>query len=183
MADYIRCKNLGSKPLRLGYNNRVTVIQPGEDGIIDRECACIHFGNWERRNYQRLSDGRWMYERREELRRLKGQAGSDDEGRSALEHDDVWQARKPKVEIWDGNVKVVSVIDDPEGSSMPEPVQSNMGEQIAWLQKQIQELQGKLLDSQTEDEMPDIPEDSPDTASRRNPRAAQIAPAERKAVR
>ena len=174
MADIVVCKNLGQVPLKVAYNSRVTVIPAGGQGFLDREAAIIHFGNWEARNHQR-PDGTWVYDRRFELQRIKGLAGSDKDGKSALEHPEVWEARRPRVELFTpDNQRIVQVADDPDGDSLVEETKPDVAAQMRWMEAQLEALRQQLDERDAADPVM-IPEDTPETAVRRRTRTPQAS--------
>lgn len=170
--EFVRVKNNGSKPISIAYNSRRTVINPGQEAIVEDEAAKIHFGNWDLRNDDRAD---W---RHAEYRRLRGLAGCTDEGISALVDDKVWAERMPQVTLMKGDgTPIVGVLDDPSGESLP--IQSNVDRdrELQMLREQVDRL---INDRESErGSLPSLlVEDSPDTAPRRRGRPPQIQSSE-----
>lgn len=170
MADLVRVKNLGDRPLRVAYNSKPIVIPAGQEIPMEKEAACVHFGNWELRNFPELSDPELRDARTLEYKRIRTLYGfhelvEDSEG--------TFQSSVPKVEIYemDGS-KVVTVLEDPKGDTLSvsgssvtdkDAILQAMRDQMAAMQSQMEELENRPP------EVPDVdvPVDSPETAAKR----------------
>lgn len=170
MADIVRVINDGLKPLRVVFDSRATIIPPGGEGIVEREAAVIHFGDWTATGAKRAA----------EVRRLRGLAGSNEDGKSALEHDAVWNERKPQVTLIDGDGSpIIGVLDDPEGTSMVPAMAPDPARQISLLQEQLDRLQAQMAEShQPQPGRSDATEDRPDLAVRKRGRQVTVQGAE-----
>lgn len=175
MADLVRVRNLDSKSLRIAYNSQPTVIGAGQDGFVDREAACAHFGVW-----WSVKGGRPI-DRTEEYGRVRGLYGSFP-GAPQDANTPSWEDVKPKVEIYElDGTKVSTVIEDPEGEAIPVTERQDEGHMRATVEKmreQLEEMQRKLDTSETivaAHTAPELPaEDSPDTAPRRKRQPGKI---------
>lgn len=168
MASLVRVKNLGKTVLRLGHNSEVTVIAPGSEGFVDRECAARYFGNWTLRNTKEEAF------RLDELNRLKGLAGCNEHGVSALIDEGVWEDRKPQVELHDlEGKKIITVLDDPTGETLPLVDESpNLQRQIEVLQEQLDTMR-ELMESGPETPVI-VEEDAPGVTKRKPGRPAKV---------
>lgn len=184
MAEWIRVKNLGDKALNLAYNNRSTIIPPGGEGLVDREAAATHLGCW-----WAIPGGRRVFDaqgkvighepaREDEVKRVKALYGCFPGGPAEQE----WDERKPKVEIYDDGGKVSTVIDDPEGASVPitEVNEGQMRESLLRMQQQMAEMRAQLDSQEFPVQLP--PADSPHNAPNKRRRPAEVRPADLQAV-
>ena len=171
MADIVRVKNVGSADFHGAYDNRPFVIAPGSEAIIDREAACIWFGDWNARN---LGPEQRHQFRRMEVERLKGLYGAhyddprDDPRISApMYAEEKWAANAPHVEIYETDgTKVTTVIEDPTGSTLPiENAPAADVAAAATMQKEIERLQSAVSELQGRDVK--APTDSPERGTRR----------------
>lgn len=171
MAQICRVKNLGSKTLVGAYNSEPYRIDPGETALLDVECAKKDFGDWEERNY-----GEGRNYRLDEYARIRGLQGImegarvptgefDEDGRpievpSGLLLDD----RMPKVEIHlADNSKVTTVLEDPEGKTLPldETGGPDQVRAIESMQDQIKQLQDALESVKNQQNHVEVPKDTP----------------------
>lgn len=175
MADLVRVRNLDTKSLRIAFDSKLTVIGPKQDGFVDREAACAHFGVW-----WSVKGGRPI-DRTEEYGRIRGLHGCFP-GAPQDENSPNWEDVKPKVEIYEVNgTKVSTVIDDPEGENVPITERDDDDHMRATMQQmkdQLEDMQRKLDTSQSivaAHTAPSLPaEDSPETAPKRRRQAPRI---------
>lgn len=176
MADLVRVRNTGALPLRISYNSQATIVQPGQDGFVDREAACAHFGVW-----WSVVGGRPI-DRKMEYLRIRGLYGCLP-GAPGSENALSWEKVKPKVEIYelDGPTKVSTVFDDPEGTEIPVNERSDdahLRDTVAQMQEQLDEMKAQIdqkdaiISAGTASEIPAA--DSPESAPRRTRRTPDI---------
>lgn len=166
---YVRVRNVGSAPYLLAYNSQVTRLMPGVEAVVEEEAAKIHFGDWDLRNDDR---GQW---RHLELARLRGIAGSDEEGVSAGQSAALWESRRPRVELLTATGDpIVSVIDDPSGDSLPVNSNRDRDRELVFLRDQIDKLMEERELERAQSTLLDIPVDAPDTAPRRRSRGVEV---------
>lgn len=174
MADIVRVKNRAGVPFEGRYNNQPFTIPARGDSIIDREAAIIWFGDWEARDIGR--DPR-MHFRSQEVARLKGLYGAhfddpreDPRFENPLTADEKWERNKPQIDLFEADgTPIISVIADPTGKGLPiegAPAE-DLAAVMADMQRQMTELQSKLIAAQEAASTSDIPEDSPNDAPRR----------------
>lgn len=171
MADVCRVKNLGSQPLIGAYDSQPYRIDPEETGLLDVECAKKDFGDWTLRNW---GEGKnFRFDEFQRIRGLKGimegsmvptgnrtKEGTWEEVPSNLLLDD----RMPKVEItlMDGS-KVITVLEDPEGRTLPleNASQVDQAHAIESMQEQIAKLTDALDSMKNQQAHVEIPKDTP----------------------
>ena len=194
-VDIVRVHNLGDTTLDGAYGGVGYMIRPGESAMLETEAAKKDFGDWDARNASKTEE-KYRFRYREYLR-VRGLYGvtpgaripeRDKNGRPVLnEHgipkevlaDVVWQDRIPKVaiELMDGT-KVVTVLDDPEGTDLPAGEGEGMETDlvIAQMRADIEKLTSALEKVQATPV--DIPVDLPETAPRPTPKKAKVAAAQ-----
>lgn len=176
MADLVRVRNVGKKPERIAYNSQVTVINPGQDGFVDREAACAKYGVW-----WSVVGGRPL-DRHQEYLRIRGLYGCFP-GAPAGEGSPEWEVVKPRVEIYEMDGKKVStVVDDPQGTEIPvteRDDEAHMRVVVSEMQEQLKSMQSQL---DTKDQIISAgsidlpPADAPDNAPRRMRRTPVAQP-------
>lgn len=181
MANICRVRNLGSKPLLGAYDSQPYRIDPGETAIIDVECAKKDFGDWECRNF-----GEGKNHRLDEYHRIRGLMGVmegarvpsgeyDEDGRPVEVPSGVLvETRLPKVEIHlaDGT-KVVSVLEDPEGRSLPVASELDQTRAIESMQEEIKKLSDALDSVKNQQNHVEIPKDAP-SSKRPSPKKPEV---------
>lgn len=176
MADVVMVRNVADKPFDVRYNSRSTIINPDETGIVDSEAAKLWFGDWEARNIGR--EERHQFRTRE-LERLKGIYGAHFDDDFRAEHpsipepllaDQKWERNRPRVELYNqSGERIISVLDDPEGNTLPleDASQDVLARTVSQMQSQLDELKDQLSKAQEAQATLDIPTDSPDTSPQR----------------
>lgn len=177
MAEMYEVTNLGDSELRCAFNSRLTVIGPNETKLLDRECAVIHFGDWTRRGDAR----------RDEYRRLRGQAGClpgaliyDDDG-NPVNPDVLWAQIQPKVVIKEyAGDEVVTVLEDPDGDrlSMQGAPEQDKERMLQQMRAQLDRLESELSSERAAKDAVHVEEDSPQTATQRRRREPQVVQAD-----
>lgn len=159
MADIIRVRNNGDA-LRLAYNSQITIVGTGQDAFIEREAACIHFGNWVLRGK----------EREQEYKRIRGLYGAHlDRIKDPKEPspDELWDRNYPKVELYETDgTKITPIWEDVEGTELPiegSTVQDKERE-LQLLRERLEALEASF-DEPEDQELPGV--DSPENAPRR----------------
>lgn len=183
MADVILVKNVGSDPFDVRYNSRSTIIPPQDTAIVDVEAAKLWFGDWDARNVGK--EERHQF-RSQELARLKGLYGAhyDDDMRQPdpripepLFAEQKWDRNQPRIELYEQDgTRIISVLDDPKGDSLPlEDASSDvLARTIEQMQKQLEDMNQRLLKAQEAQSTMDIPTDSPETAPQRRRGAVKV---------
>lgn len=172
--DFVRVRNTGDRPLRIVYDSKVTTVAPGQEGIVAREAAKIHFGDWEV-----LDDERRPW-RTDEYRRIRGLAGCNEHGVSAMNDLRIWEERQPHVELYEGDgTRIVTVIEDPAGLQRKAVVEVDRDAQLKFLQEQVELLMAARDDERrvVTNEPTSILEDKPEVR-RGRPRQAAVGEAD-----
>lgn len=172
-SDIVRVHNIGEQTLRLRYNNKVTVIEPGQDSIVARENAILHFGNPDA-SPDRPAKNRSIYNaREEEYHRLRGRYGAAEGKDDAGEY---WDKR-PRVKVYEQDgTEWVTVLDDPKGEKMPVKGAPKISaeEEMAFLRKRMQALEQRYNNPQAAT-VSDVPEDTAEFAPpRKRGRPAKV---------
>jgi hypothetical protein len=176
VADLIRVRNVGKANLRIAYNSQVTVIPKDGEAFVDREAACIHFGDWTLRNRPMSPLPEERDARRNEFYRLKGMYGAH----AALESDSpgLWAKNRPHVQLFEmDGTPLPSVIEDPEGESLTaeDPADINRDDLIRTMHSQMQAMAERLEELESSPvEVPEVPEDTPEQASPRRAKRPSV---------
>lgn len=187
--ELCRVRNTGTRLLEGAYGGHPYSIPPGEERVLEVECAKKDFGDWDTRNLSK-TEKRLQF-RIEQLERLRGHYGCtpgakipvvDESGTPDLDEkgfpkevlaDVVWRQKMPNVEIhlMDGT-RVVTVIEDPDGSDLPAPDLEPDSKDliIASMKSDIEKLTQAVVQMQSQ---PKAPVDSP-SAPRPRPKQAKV---------
>lgn len=176
MAEIVRVRNLSDRELNLAYDGRPTKVKPGGEAYVEREVAVIHLGDWTARGEKR----------REEYKRIRGkhgclpgatvelEVGNPD---SRVNADEIWEDRKPVVEIYDSvGEQLTTVLDDPEGEtlSMEGSDEPSKERQIEAMRQQLARLEQDLAAQQRPETTAEPPEDTPDTSRKRRGKPPKV---------
>lgn len=167
----VTVKNLGERPFVGRYNNFSFTIPPGESAIIPKEAAIIHFGDGPFFRRDPVTNRSRDFE----VARVRGKYGCVDGTEGA---DTRWDAVKPRVEITElvegKPVKWITVIDDPEGLTLPLETGGPTAEQrLALMEREMERLRHQV--GQESFDPNEILDDTPENAPKRGrPQRAKV---------
>lgn len=188
--DLVRVRNLGDRPINGAYGGTGYLIPVGGETLMERECAIKDYGDFDARNLSMTEEKLRFRDR--EFRRIRGIYGVspgaripvvDSGGRPTLDEkgvpqetlaDTVYMDRLPKVEIYlmDGT-RVTTVIEDPEGETLPleGASETDKDKALAEMKRQIEALTQSVVSMQ--EGKTQAPVDSPQT-DRPKPKPAKV---------
>lgn len=183
MAEVIIVRNTGTSDLDVRFNSRSTIIKPDESGIVETDAAKLWFGDWDARNMGR--EERHQF-RTHELARLRGIYGAHFDDDFRTEHpsipepllaDQKWERNRPHVELFEQDgTRIISVLDDPEGKTLPleEASHDVLARTVEDMQAQLAQMQEQLAKAQEAQDTLSVPTDSPDTSPQRKRGAVKV---------
>lgn len=144
-VDLVKVLNVDSKPFNGKWDNAVWRIDPGSETLVPKGAANLWFGDGALVDTLKRRDRSLAYDR------LRSRYG-------AYERDDIWEANKPNVEVYDldGN-RVWTIIEDPEGNTLvnasgPLDPSRRRGDdlehQLKDMQRQMDALQRAIADQE-----------------------------------
>lgn len=138
-GDVVRVRNSGQAVWKDTYGNVTYRVQPGSEGIVPFEAACLWFGHPDAIDI----DPRNRH-RSDEYARLRIRYGVYDD-------DNLWDQQTPNIEVFDldGN-RILTVVDDPLGDALSPDDNDGVGRQLLMARVADMEKQLSAMRAQAE---------------------------------